>query len=78
MKIEPLQLTGRATQALGQYRFRVEFDHGHTATCVVAGKLITRHVYVEPGDICQCELSPFDLSRGRIVWREARKQTREH
>lgn len=64
-----LELVGRVESALGQYRFLVRFDNGHSAVCHVCGRLIIHKVFVTPGDTVTAVLSGYDLSRGRITRR---------
>lgn len=67
-----LTLVGKVAKELGGYRMLVTFDGGHEAICVVCGKMRSRKIFVAPGDTVECELSSYDLTRGRIVFRGQR------
>jgi len=56
-------------EALPNAMFRVELDNGHRVLAHIAGKLRMHFIKVLPGDRVKVELSPYDLSRGRIVYR---------
>jgi len=60
---------GVVTQALANTRFRVQLDDGPTVLAHVAGKMRKHFIRILPGDKVLVELSPYDLKRGRIVYR---------
>jgi len=68
-KEEAIEVEGRVIEALPNAMFRVELDNGHRVLAHIAGKLRMHFIKVLPGDRVKVELSPYDLSRGRIVYR---------
>ena len=60
---------GTVTQALPNAMFRVDLDNGHNILCVISGKMRHNFIKVIDGDRVKVELTPYDLSRGRIVSR---------
>jgi len=69
-KEEAIEAEGKVVEALANTQFRVELDNGHTVMCHVAGKMRKFYIRIVPGDRVVCEISPYDLNRGRIVYRE--------
>lgn len=69
-KEEALEVEGVVTQALANTRFRVEIEGGHTVMAHVAGRMRKHFIRIVPGDRVRVELSPYDLTKGRIVFRE--------
>jgi translation initiation factor IF-1 len=69
-KEEALEVEGVVTQALANTRFRVTLDGGHTVIAHVAGKMRKNFIRIVPGDKVRVELSPYDLTKGRITFRE--------
>jgi len=69
-KEEALEVEGVVTQALANTRFRVEIEGGHSVLAHVAGKMRKHFIRIVPGDKVRVELSPYDLTRGRITYRE--------
>ncbi len=69
-KEEALAVDGTVTQALANTRFRVELDSGAEVMAHVAGKMRKHFIRIVPGDRVTVELSPYDLTKGRIVFRE--------
>lgn len=68
-KEEPIELTGTVTELLGNSSFRVEIGEGHEVIAKIAGKMRRSRIRVLPMDRVKVEVSPYDLSRGRIVYR---------
>jgi translation initiation factor IF-1 len=68
-KEEKLEFDGEVVEALRDGYFRVELDNGHAALGYAAGKMRRYRIKIFPGDRIKLELSPYDLSRGRIVYR---------
>jgi translation initiation factor IF-1 len=68
-KEEKVELEGEVVEALPNAMFRVELDNGHTVLGHVAGKMRRFRIRILPGDRVRVELSPYDLDRGRIVYR---------
>jgi translation initiation factor IF-1 len=69
-KEEALEVEGVVTQALANTRFRVEIEGGHIVMAHVAGRMRKHFIRIVPGDRVRVELSPYDLTKGRIVYRE--------
>jgi translation initiation factor IF-1 len=69
-KEEALEVEGVVTQALANTRFRVQIDGGHIVIAHVAGKMRKHFIRIVPGDRVRVELSPYDLTKGRITFRE--------
>jgi translation initiation factor IF-1 len=68
-KEEKIELEGEVVEALRGQMFRIELDNGHETLGYVAGRLKRRRIRVMLGDRVRIELSPYDLTRGRIVYR---------
>jgi translation initiation factor IF-1 len=66
---EKVEFEGVITEALPSLMFRVELDNGHTVLGHLAGKMRRYRIRVLPGDRVRVEVSPYDLSRGRITYR---------
>lgn len=60
---------GTVIEALPNAMFRVELDNGHIVLCVISGKIRTNFIRILEGDDVRVEISPYDLTRGRIVSR---------
>ena len=69
-KEEAIEVEGKVTEALANTQFRVELDNGHQVLAHVAGKMRKHFIRIVPGDRVVVEVSPYDLNRGRIVYRE--------
>ena len=69
-KEEAILVQGSVTEALANTQFRVELDNGHEVMAHVAGKMRKHFIRIVPGDRVHVEVSPYDLNRGRIVYRE--------
>jgi translation initiation factor IF-1 len=69
-KEESLRVEGKVTQALPNTEFRVLLENGHILLAHVAGKMRKNFIRIVPGDKVTLELSPYDLTKGRIVYRE--------
>ncbi|MFW6115983.1 MAG: translation initiation factor IF-1 [Chloroflexota bacterium] len=68
-KEEKLYMEGTVTEALPNTQFTVELDNGHEVLAYLSGKMRRYYIRVLLGDRVRVELSPYDLSRGRIVYR---------
>ena len=68
-KEEAITVEGKVVEPLKNAMFRVELDNGHRVLCHVSGKMRRYFIRILPGDTVTVELSPYDLSRGRIVHR---------
>lgn len=69
-KDQALEVEGVVTEALANTRFRVQLDSGHTVIAHVAGRMRKNFIRIVPGDKVRVELSPYDLTKGRITYRE--------
>lgn len=69
-KEEPIRVQGKVTEALPNAMFRVELEDGHEIMAHVSGKMRMRFIRILSGDTVTLELSPYDLTKGRIVWRD--------
>ena len=68
-KEEPIQMTGEVAEALPNAMFRVLLENGHEITCHVSGKIRMHYIRILPGDEVTVEMSPYDLTKGRITYR---------
>ena len=64
-----IEIEGSVVEALPNAMFRVELENGHNVLVHLAGKMRTNYIRVLPGDRVTVELSPYDLTRGRITYR---------
>lgn len=69
-KEEAIEVEGTVSQALANTQFRVSLDNGHEVLAHVAGKMRKHFIRIVPGDRVTVEVSPYDLNRGRIIFRE--------
>ena len=68
-KEDVIELEGSVVEALPNTNFKVELENGHQILAHISGKLRMNYIKILPGDKVKVELSPYDLSRGRIIWR---------
>lgn len=68
-KEELIETEGRVIEALPNAMFKVELENGHQVLAHVSGKMRMNFIRILPGDKVKLELSPYDLSRGRITFR---------
>jgi translation initiation factor IF-1 len=68
-KEEPVRVEGKVTEVLPSTRFRCEIEGGINVLCHVSGRMRRHRIRMLPGDIVTIEMSPYDLSKGRIVYR---------
>ncbi|MEO0092275.1 MAG: translation initiation factor IF-1 [candidate division WOR-3 bacterium] len=68
-KKDLIQLEGTVVEALPNAMFRVELDNGHRVLAHISGKMRMYHIRILPGDRVTVEFSPYDLNRGRIIYR---------
>lgn len=68
-KEEPIVAEGVVTEALPNVMFRVELENGHEVLGHISGKMRKNYIRIMPGDRVRVEMSPYDLSRGRITYR---------
>ncbi|MCS6822474.1 MAG: translation initiation factor IF-1 [Microscillaceae bacterium] len=64
-----IEQDGIITEALSNAMFRVELESGHQITAHIAGKMRLNYIKILPGDKVKVEMSPYDLTKGRIVFR---------
>jgi len=68
-KADAIEVEGTVIETLPNAMFRVELDNGHRVLAHISGKMRMHFIKILPGDKVLVELSPYDLSRGRIVYR---------
>ena len=68
-KEEKIEVEGTVTEALPATQFRVELDNGHEVLAYLSGKMRKYYIRILRGDRVRVELSPYDLTRGRITYR---------
>lgn len=68
-KEEGIQVEGKVLEPLPNAMFRVELDNGHQVLAHISGKMRMHYIRILPGDRVLVELSPYDLTRGRVVYR---------
>jgi len=68
-KEEGIQVEGTVVEPLPNAMFRVELENGHIVLAHISGKMRMHFIRILPGDKVTIELSPYDLSRGRIIYR---------
>ena len=64
-----IEQDGTITEALSNAMFKVELENGHQLIAHISGKMRMNYIKILPGDRVKLELSPYDLSKGRIVYR---------
>ena len=64
-----IEVEGVVSEALPNTLFRVKLENGHEVLAHISGKLRMNYIKILPGDKVKLELSPYDLSKGRITWR---------
>ena len=69
VKEAAIEVDGEITETLPNANFRVKLDNGHEVLAHVSGKMRMHYIKILPGDKVKLELSPYDLSRGRITFR---------
>ncbi len=68
-KSDVIEVEGVVTDSFPNASFEVELENGHKVLAHISGKLRMHYIRILPGDKVTVELSPYDLSRGRITWR---------
>lgn len=69
-KKDVIEVQGKVVEALPNTIFRVELENGHEIIAHISGKLRMNYIRILPGDTVTVELSPYDLTKGRITWRK--------
>ena len=68
-KDEEIELEGTVVEALPNTMFKVDIGNGHVILAHISGKLRMNYIRILPGDTVTVQMSPYDLTRGRITWR---------
>ena len=68
-KSDAIEVEGKVLEKLPNAMFRVELENGHVVLAHISGKLRMNYIRILPGDGVTVELSPYDLTKGRITWR---------
>ena len=68
-KSDVIEMEGKVIEALPNAMFQVELQNGHQILAHISGKMRMKFIRIYPGDKVTIELSPYDLTRGRITWR---------
>ena len=69
-KTDVIDIEGVVVEKLPNAMFKVELENGHIVLAHISGKLRMNFIKILPGDKVTLEMSPYDLSKGRIVWRD--------
>ena len=69
-KADVIEIEGTVVEKLPNAMFKVELENGHQVLAHISGKLRTNFIKILPGDKVTLELSPYDLSKGKITWRD--------
>lgn len=69
-KADVIEIEGTVIEKLPNAMFKVELENGHEVLAHISGKLRMNYIKILPGDKVTLELSPYDLTKGRIKWRE--------
>ena len=74
-KQDVIEVEGTVTESYPNAMFQVELSNGHRILAHISGKLRINYIRILPGDKVTVELSPYDLTRGRITWRGKARQS---
>ncbi len=69
-KADVIEIEGTVTEKLPNAMFQVKLENGHQVLAHISGKLRMHYIRILPGDKVTLELSPYDLTKGRIIWRD--------
>lgn len=69
-KDDVIELEGKVLEALPNAMFKVELENGHVVLSHISGKMRMNYIKILPGDSVVVQISPYDLSRGRIVYKK--------
>jgi len=69
-KDDVIEVEGKVTEKLPNTMFKVQLENGHVILAHISGKLRMNYIRIIPGDKVLVEMSPYDLTKGRIVWRD--------
>ena len=73
-KSDMIEVEGVVVESLPNTTFQVDIGNGHTILAHISGKLRMNFIRILPGDKVTVEMSPYDLTRGRITWRTSKRQ----
>ena len=68
-KDDVMETEGTIIESLPNAAFKVKLSNGHIITAYISGKLRMNYIKIIPGDSVKLEMSPYDLTKGRIIWR---------
>ena len=68
-KEDVIEVEGKVLEAMPNAMFRVELENGHVITAHISGKMRMHYIKILPGDKVKVEMSPYDLTKGRITFR---------
>ena len=68
-KGDNIEIEGKVTEVMRNANFKVQLSNGHIVTAYLSGKLYKNNIKVLEGDSVKLEVSPYDLTQGRIIWR---------
>lgn len=68
-KEDLIELEGKVVETLPNTTFKVELENGHQILATISGKLRMNYIKILTGDKVKVQMSPYDLNRGRIIWR---------
>ena len=69
-KTDVIEIEGKVVEKLPNAMFKVELENGHIVLAHISGKLRMNYIRILPGDKVTLEMSTYDLSKGRIIWRD--------
>ena len=69
-KADVIEVEGKVVEKLPNAMFQVELENGHQILAHISGKLRMNFIRILPGDKVKVEMSPYDLTKGRIIWRD--------
>lgn len=69
-KTDVIEVEGKVVEKLPNAMFNVELENGHQILAHISGKLRQNYIRILPGDKVTIEMSPYDLTKGRIIWRD--------
>ncbi|MBQ6441171.1 MAG: translation initiation factor IF-1 [Lachnospiraceae bacterium] len=69
-KADVIEVEGKVLEKLPNAMFSVELENGHQVLAHISGKLRMNYIRILPGDKVTLEMSPYDLTKGRIIWRD--------
>jgi len=69
-KADVIEIEGTITEKLPNAMFKVKLENGHEILATISGKLRMNYIRILPGDKVTLEMSPYDLTKGRIIWRD--------